>query len=238
MPNVPKTRIHRKLRVPRPAKPDDPIHDPQITEEAYQLLAQGAPQKDLLTVVTAPTMAEYAARPALPTFRFKLRGRLKDQIPELDAFIAAGLAAGMTPMQLMAEVLPPPSAAEDARRAGIRERNERMNAKRLARQAALDDPEKRERERVSYQKKIRLRARRPLHDRPRALCRALERQAADGRALQQRRQQVQDARHASDWRRPQRSLFKPRARLHCQSGEGAQVRRAVRRRLGCPRHDG
>lgn len=157
---MPKTRIHRKLRVPRPAKPDDPIHDPQITEEAYQLLAQGAPQKDLLTVVTAPTMAEYAARPVPPVHKFKFRGRLKDQIPELDAFIAAGLAAGMTPMQLMAEVLPPPSAAEDARRAGIRERNERMNAKRAAARAALDDPEKRERERVSWQKKIRDRARR------------------------------------------------------------------------------
>lgn len=190
-----RTNRRHKFRAPNLAKPSDLIRDPQITEEAYQLLGQGTSQKDLLAFVTSPEIP----RAAPPAHKFKLRGPLKNQIPELDAFIAAGLAAGMTPMQLMAEVLPPPSAAEDARRAGIRERNERMNAKRAARQAALDDPEKRERERVSYQKKIRDRARRKAEKTKR-----LEAEA-------QKKAQALAENPTLAWRHPRRKGWKPPA---------------------------
>lgn len=156
---MPKTRVHRKLRVQNFANRGDSIRDPQITEEAYQLLAQGASPKDLLTVVTPPAMAEYAARPTPPPHRFKFRGPLKDHIPELDAFLAAGFAAGVPLIVMMSQVLPSIDDDRAAKAARIKEENERATAKRMARIAAQNDPEKRERERVSFQKRMKETAR-------------------------------------------------------------------------------
>lgn len=127
------------------------------------------------------------------------RNPVFNSIATLDAFIAEGLAAGKSVVQLMSEVIPSVQEQREFEAAGIRERNERMNAKRAAHRAALDDPEKRERERVSYQKKIRDRARRKAEKTKR-----LEAEA-------QKKAQALAENPTLAWRHPRRKGWKPPA---------------------------
>jgi succinate dehydrogenase/fumarate reductase flavoprotein subunit len=85
---------------------------------------------------------------------------LKDQIPQLDDFIARGLAAGLSVPELMAQVLPSTAQEQKAKAERIRADNERKTAKRLARIAAQNDPAKLEIARAKFQKRMRETARR------------------------------------------------------------------------------
>lgn len=85
---------------------------------------------------------------------------LKDQLPALDAFLAQGFAAGRSLPEMMAQVLPSIADQQAAKATRIKEDNERAAAARMAHKAALDDPDKRERERKSFQKRMRAIARR------------------------------------------------------------------------------
>ena len=147
-------RTRRKFLVSNFAETGSLVIDPQITEEAYELLSRGAPQKDLLTAITPTSAALHAARPAPPLHKFKLRGPLKDHVSELDAFLAAGFAAGRTLPDMMAEVLPSIDDERAAKAARIKESNERATAKRMARIAAQNDPEKRAREAAAYKARM------------------------------------------------------------------------------------
>lgn len=127
------------------------------------------------------------------------RNPVFNSVSSVDAFLDAGFAAGKTLVQMMAEVLPSIEQEREWEAARIKEDNERKTAKRLARQAALDDPEKRERERVSYQKKIRLRARRKAEK--------LKRQEQEA----EKKAQALAENPTLAWRHPRRKGWKPPA---------------------------
>lgn len=134
--SVAATQRHRKFRPQSLTKPEVKVLDPQIDEQAFQLLARGASQKDLLRSITKPVDP---APPSDPR-KFKLLGPLKDQIPELDAWIAEQFAAGKSATEMIMQVVP--SMEEQARLRVAREREEKAasTAKRLAARAARNDP--------------------------------------------------------------------------------------------------
>lgn len=127
------------------------------------------------------------------------RNPILDNPAALDAYLDAGFAAGKPLIVLMSELLP---SIDDERRwkaERIKADNEAATAKRLARIAAQNDPDKRERERQRFQAKLRA--------------------TAQSNAARDRRIAAQDAAKAAAlaenptlaWRTPRRADWKPPA---------------------------
>ncbi len=125
------------------------------------------------------------------------RNPVFNSIGTLDAFIAEGLAAGKSVVQLMSEVLPSIDDERAAKAQRIKEDNARADAKRAAYRASLDDPEKRERERKSYQKRQREWKRKSA-----ATVARKEREAEE-------RKQAVAENPTLDWRHPRRKGWHP-----------------------------
>lgn len=143
---MPKTRRRRKFFKQYATVSEVKVLDPQINEVAYELLLRGVPQKEVLASIAKTDAAPAALRTAAPSptdvHKFKLRGPLKDQIPELDAWIAEQFKAGKSATQMLMQVIP--SMFEQARLRVAREREEKAasTAKRVAARAARNDPAK------------------------------------------------------------------------------------------------
>jgi hypothetical protein len=140
-------------------EPSGKIIDPQITEQSYELLLRGVPEERVLAAITSspdPALVKAMNPPPAPKpHKFKLRGPLRKQIPELDAFIAQSLAAGVSVPEMMAQVLPSIQQEREWKAQADRERNAALAAKRDARIAAQNDPEKIEAGRKAFQKRMR-----------------------------------------------------------------------------------
>jgi hypothetical protein len=83
------------------------------------------------------------------------RNPLLADIPALDAWIAVQVSAGVSPAEMFSKVLPSAAQLQELEAERTRVDNEAATAKRLARNAALEDPAKRAHALRRFQRRLR-----------------------------------------------------------------------------------
>ncbi len=130
------------------------------------------------------------------------RNPVFNSIATIDAFIAEGLAAGKSVVQMMSEVIPSIAEQREAKAAGIKERNEAATAKRLADRAARNAPARQAEQSRAYAARM---AR--IAQKKAARLRGLEREA-------EKKAQAIAENPTLRWRTPRRKGWVPPAGYH------------------------